>query len=98
MTDTNDKATIAALSALHGALAHELAKQIREGSTVAVRGEAGVEKVTVSPGAAILNVARAFLHDNAISADLQTSPGLRALAQAMPSDEELERRMREGMN
>ena len=79
-------------------LARELAKQIKEGSTVVVRGADGVETVTVSPGAAVLNVARAFLRDNVIAADPRVNSDLRDLAKVMPDDEEIARRMREDMN
>lgn len=94
----NDKASLAELGDLHGQLAKELAKQIREGSTVVVRGADGIETVQISPGAAVLNVARSFLRDNAIASDPKTNTDLRNLALVMPDDDEIERRMREEFN
>lgn len=59
------------LTALHARLAEVLTEAI--GSTTDESGE------TAAPNAAILNVARQFLKDNLITADLDKSPELSTL-------------------
>jgi hypothetical protein len=60
------------LTALHDLLAKTLSDMIRNG----VEGEAA--------SASVLNVARQFLKDNNITADLKSNQGLQSLAETVP--------------
>jgi hypothetical protein len=64
------KATPAILDDLHGALAADMAKRLREGEKVVTKGADGEPEVTSIPvGAATLGQIRQFLKDNNVQVD-----------------------------
>ncbi len=75
------RATIDKLGELHGVLAEDLMKRIKDGEVVQTK-EGDV--VTISCSVAALNVARQFLRDNGIQADAETNPQLKDLVSRLP--------------
>ncbi len=75
------RATIDALGELHGQLADDLMKRIKEGEVVLTKDG---EVVTISCAVSTLNVARQFLRDNGIQADPETNEKVRSLVGSLP--------------
>ncbi len=64
------KATPKELDALHGALASEMARRLKEGEKVVTKGKDGEVNVETIPcGAATLGQIRQFLKDNNVEVD-----------------------------
>lgn len=90
MTDEKKTASTEQMSELHSTLARVLQDAITHDHLVTTKDG---EQVVVPPPAAILNVARQFLKDNGIEADLKSNQPLRNLADSLPTfDPEDDRR------